>query len=204
MTIRDLNAWLETETSTNWDKMVKPPQRRPDTRPRRHILPAEFDRMLAQCGGRRDTRDRALLLVAYRHGLRRNELCALQWAQIDATSRTLAVKRSKDGIAATHPIQQDTWRALQRLPRHGAYVFTGHDGAPLSPRAVHHVLARLSRAAGLPFTVNPHMMRHGCGYALANRGVPTRTIQLYLGHRSIQSTARYTALDASAFRDLWG
>jgi len=204
MTIKDLDSWLDTGTATDWDKRPQPPRRRPEARPRRHILPAEFDRMLAQCDGRRAARDRALLLVGYRHGLRRNELCALQWAQIDEASRTLAVVRSKRGLAATHPIQADTWRALQRLPRRGAYVFSGHDGAPLSPRALHHVLARLSRAARLPFIVNPHMLRHGCGYALANRGAPTRTIQLYLGHRSIQSTARYTALDAGAFRDLWG
>ena len=48
-----------------------------------------------------------------------------------------------------------------------------------------------------------HMMRHGCGYYLANAGVATRTIQMYLGHRSIQSTERYTALAPDAFRNLW-
>jgi len=47
-------------------------------------------------------------------------------------------------------------------------------------------------------------MRHACGYALANAGHDTRSIQDWLGHRSIQYTVRYTELAPTRFRDFWG
>lgn len=201
MSINDLAAWLDTDEQTF---KAKPPKRRPDTRPRKHLLPAEFAAMLrAARASATPARDVALCLVAYRHGLRKEELRTLQWSQIDDVSRTLAVQRSKGGIAATHPLQADTLAALRKLRRNGPYVFAGAHGEPISARTVHGTFARLSVAAGLPLTVNPHMMRHGCGYALAAAGAPTRTIQLYLGHRSIQSTARYTAMAPDAFKGLW-
>lgn len=201
MTIKDLDSWLDTDAPTF---KAKPPIRRPDARPRKHLLPAEFDAML-RAARASDTapRDVALCLVAYRHGLRREELRTLQWSQIDDASRTLAVQRSKGGIPATHPLQADTLAALRKLRTRSAYVFANARGEPISARTVHGTFARLSIAAGLPLVVNPHMMRHGCGYALAATGAPTRTIQLYLGHRSIQSTARYTAMAPDAFRGLW-
>ena len=56
------------------------------------------------------------------------------------------------------------------------------------------LLARAGEQAEIDFKVNPHMLRHACGYALANKGLDTRTLQAYLGHRSINSTTRYAAL----------
>ena len=53
------------------------------------------------------------------------------------------------------------------------------------------------------FPVHPHMLRHACGFALANKGVDTRTIQDYLGHKSIQHTVKYTQLAPQRFRGLW-
>jgi site-specific recombinase XerD len=47
------------------------------------------------------------------------------------------------------------------------------------------------------------MLRHACGYALANKGTDTRTLQAYLGHRSIQSTVRYTELAPGRFKNIW-
>jgi hypothetical protein len=51
--------------------------------------------------------------------------------------------------------------------------------------------------------LRPHMLRHVCGYKLANQGVDTRTLQDYLGHRNIQHTVRYTKLSESKFKNLW-
>jgi Phage integrase family len=53
----------------------------------------------------------------------------------------------------------------------------------------------------MPFKVHPHMLRHATGYALANKGTDTRTLQAYLGHRSIQSTVRYTELGAGPLQE---
>jgi site-specific recombinase XerD len=55
----------------------------------------------------------------------------------------------------------------------------------------------------MPFQVHAHMLRHGCGYALANAGHDTRAIQDWLGHRSIQHTVRYTELSPTRFKDFW-
>jgi site-specific recombinase XerD len=72
---------------------------------------------------------------------------------------------------------------------------------PLTARAVHHIVAQAGVAAALPFPVHPHMLRHACGFYLANKGVDTRTLQQYLGHRNIQHTVRYTELTPHRFQD---
>ena len=62
---------------------------------------------------------------------------------------------------------------------------------------------RATRAAGFDMKIHPHMLRHSCGYKLANDGVDTRTIQSYLGHKSIQHTVRYTELAPTRFKSLF-
>jgi integrase len=62
---------------------------------------------------------------------------------------------------------------------------------------------RLGRRAGMPFTIFPHMLRHGCGYALANAGHDTRALQAGLGHKNIQHTVRYTELAPDRFKNFW-
>jgi site-specific recombinase XerD len=57
--------------------------------------------------------------------------------------------------------------------------------------------------AKMPFPIHPHMLRHGCGYALANAGNDTRALQAWLGHRNIQHTVRYTELAPNRFKDFW-
>jgi site-specific recombinase XerD len=61
----------------------------------------------------------------------------------------------------------------------------------------------LGKAAKLPFAIHPHMLRHSTGYKLANDGHDTRSLVHYLGHRNLQSTARYTALAPDRFKDFW-
>jgi type 1 fimbriae regulatory protein FimB/type 1 fimbriae regulatory protein FimE len=65
------------------------------------------------------------------------------------------------------------------------------------------MIARAGRLAGIPFRVHPHMLRHACGYKLANDGPDTRAIQAYLGHRNINHTVRYTELSPERFRGFW-
>ena len=65
------------------------------------------------------------------------------------------------------------------------------------------LIERAGEAAGLPFPVHVHMLRHACGYALANKGMDTRRLQHYLGHASITNTVRYSAMSPEPFRDLW-
>ena len=65
------------------------------------------------------------------------------------------------------------------------------------------MITKLGKAAKMPFSVHPHMLRHACGYALANKGHDTRALQAYLGHRNVQHMPRYTELSPMRFRDFW-
>ena len=66
------------------------------------------------------------------------------------------------------------------------------------------MLKRAGEAAGFDMKIHHHMLRHACGFKLANDGVDTRTIQAYLGHKSIQHTVRYTELDRRGSRAYFG
>jgi type 1 fimbriae regulatory protein FimB/type 1 fimbriae regulatory protein FimE len=103
-------------------------------------------------------------------------------------------------------LEGDEVRALRRLRREqepGSFVFTTERGGPMTSKGFHSTISRLGQRAGLPFPIHPHMLRHACGYALANRGVDTRALQAWLGHRNIQHTVRYTELAPERFRDFW-
>jgi len=76
-------------------------------------------------------------------------------------------------------------------------------GGPMTTDNVRKLVQRGGQEAKLPFPVHPHMLRHACGYKLANDGHDTRAIQHYLGHRNIQNTVRYTQLSAQRFKDFW-
>lgn len=177
-------------------------------RSREHLLSNEVDALMTAAGqvGRHPVRDRTLILTAYRHGLRVSELVGLKWDQIDLKRAQMHVNRLKDGSPSTHPIEGDELRLLRRVQRKysdSPFVFITERGGPLTRSTVSKLISRAGQRADIPFPVHPHMLRHGTGYYLANKGVPTRTIQAYLGHRSIQHTVRYTELAPQAFRNLW-
>jgi type 1 fimbriae regulatory protein FimB/type 1 fimbriae regulatory protein FimE len=179
-----------------------------EVRSREHLLPDEVDALMKAASGvgRHRLRDRALILLAYRHGLRVSELVGLKWDQFDLKRGQVHINRLKNGSAATHPIEGDELRLLKRVKREypdTPFLFTTERGGPLTRSTVSKLISRAGQKAELAFPVHPHMLRHGTGYYLANKGVPTRTIQAYLGHRSIQHTVRYTELSAKAFKNLW-
>jgi len=149
---------------------------------------------------------RALILVGFRHGLRVSELVDLKWDQVDLTGGRLHVNRLKNGNSAIHYLEGDELRSLRRVRREYAqspFVFATERGGPLTRSTVNKLMERAGRLAKLEFPVHPHMLRHACGFALANKGVDTRTVQDYLGHKSIQHTVKYTQLTPHRFRGLW-
>ena len=152
-------------------------------------------------------RDATMILVAYRHGLRVSELVDLRWDQVDFSTANLHVRRVKQGMPSTHPILGDELRALRRLQREqepkSAFLFTSERGAPFGTAGFARMVERAGAEGRLAFKVHPHMLRHACGYALANRGHDTRALQAYLGHKNIQHTVRYTELSPRRFKDFW-
>ena len=114
--------------------------------------------------------------------------------------------RAKSGIPSVHPLTGTELRALRRLQREQEserYVFMSERGAPMSAVGFRRMITRLGKAAKMPSGVHPHMLRHACGYKLANQGVDTRSLQYYLGHKNIQHTVRYSELSPERFRDFW-
>jgi site-specific recombinase XerD len=179
-----------------------------DLRTREHLTDAEVERlMVAARSNRWGHRDATMILVAYRHGLRVSELVDLRWDQVDFEGTVLHVRRVKRGTPATHPLTGSELRALRRLRRESdrsPFVFLSERGHPFTAAGFARILERAARSAGLEdLKVHPHMLRHACGYVLANRGVDTRALQGYLGHRNIQHTVRYTELAPGRFKDFW-
>jgi site-specific recombinase XerD len=82
-------------------------------------------------------------------------------------------------------------------------VFTSERGGPFTTAGFARMVERAGSEAGLEFKAHPHMLRHACGYALANKGHDTRALQAYLGHRNIQHTVRYTERSPTRFKDFW-
>jgi type 1 fimbriae regulatory protein FimB/type 1 fimbriae regulatory protein FimE len=179
-----------------------------EKRPREHLTREEVERLMeaARKVGRHGHRDATLILVAFRHGLRVSEAVGLQWAQIDFRNGLLHVNRLKNGVPSTHPLSGPELRALRKLKRDypdTQYVFVSERKAPLSTAGVRKMLARAGKMAKIGFPVHPHQLRHATGYVLANRGVDTRTLQHYMGHKKIEHTVRYSALDSNRFNGLW-
>jgi type 1 fimbriae regulatory protein FimB/type 1 fimbriae regulatory protein FimE len=186
------------------------PLRRPNAelRTREHLTEPEVKRLIeAAKGNRHGHRDATMILVAFRHGLRASELVDLQWTQVTFSTASLHVRRRKAGTPATHPLTGLELRALRRLKREqqpsSPYVFVSERGAPFSGEGFARMLQRAARAAGLTIKIHPHMLRHACGYKLANDGQDTRALQAYLGHKNIQHTVRYTELSPSRFKGFW-
>jgi type 1 fimbriae regulatory protein FimB len=180
-------------------------------RDRKHLLSAEVEKLMAAVKDSRNAaRDRCLLLLMFRHGLRVSEACGLRLSQVDIESRVLHVARLKQGLSTTHPLRGDELRAIKAWlserakmkPETDAF-FISERRTALSRKTAWVMIRHYGVRAGLSVDAHPHMLRHACGFALADQGADTRLIQDYLGHRNIQHTVRYTATNPARFARLW-
>jgi type 1 fimbriae regulatory protein FimB/type 1 fimbriae regulatory protein FimE len=176
-----------------------------DVRTREYLTEREVERLIEGCQGNRQAhRDQTMILLAFRHGLRASEVCNLQWTQVDFAA---AISRAKNGTPATHPLTGRELRALRRLHRDGEgrspFLFVSERGSPMTVSNFQKLISRACEAAGLKIKAHPHMLRHACGYKLANEGHDTRGLQAYLGHKNIQHTVRYAELAPTRFKGWW-
>jgi len=188
---------------------VRPPTRRTnrETRTREFLAPDEIDRLLEAVGAgtRYGARDRTLLLLMYRHGLRVSEAITLRWDQVDLKAGHLYVQRLKNGVPSTHPLRGPELRALKQLRRDwpgSPYLFISERGADDRQQCA-QMVTRAGVQAKFAFPVHPHMLRHACGFKLANEGHDTRSLQHYLGHKNIAHTVRYTDMAPDRFKGFW-
>ena len=178
---------------------------------REHLTETEIDKLLAALKRNRyGYRDWLIGLTIYRHGLRVSEACDLRWDDIDLPKRAIIVRRLKGTTDSVHYLERDEVNGLKLLHRQqqankikAAYVFINERGQPFGRMGIGRMIERAGEAAGLPFPVHVHMLRHSTGYALAARGMDTRRLQHFLGHASITNTVRYTAMSPEPFKDIW-
>jgi len=197
-------------SSNPFKSRTLPPKRKKniELRSREYLTPDEVTRIITAAGsvGKFPHRDKILILICYRHALRVSELVSLRWDQIDPVNKTLHVNRAKRGVPSLHPLQEDVIRGLDVLKRSSLgdpYIFVTYKRRPMTAGTVRKIVARAGTLAGISFSIHPHMLRHACGFYLANKGFDTRAIQSYMGHRSIQHTVRYTELTTERFKDFW-
>jgi site-specific recombinase XerD len=202
------NAHLKLVDPTVAKRTVMPKRaKNSDLRTREYLVEGEIEALTAAARRNRyGHRDATMILIAFRHGLRASELVGLRWEQVDFNRALLHVRRVKGSTPSVHPLSGVELRALRRLQRESAaspFLFVSERRAPFTTAGFARMMQRAGITAGLGLKVHPHMLRHACGFALANAGHDTRSLQAYLGHSNIQHTVRYTELAPDRFKEFW-
>ena len=182
----------------------QPPRRLPQktVRVREYLTEDECRTLIATAkkrGGRYGLRDALAIRMCWRHGLRVSELVALRWDHVEWKTAHLTVHRAKGSIDSTHPFsggELRELRALQRTQEPGCrFIFMNERRAPMTVAGFCKMLSAVGAACGQPH-VHPHMLRHSCGFYMADHSQHVRVMQDWLGHANanVQITVRYTAL----------
>ncbi|MCC3409531.1 MAG: tyrosine-type recombinase/integrase [Microcoleus sp. PH2017_10_PVI_O_A] len=178
-------------------------------RSREYLTEQEIEGLLLVAKANKDRffalRDYLAILLSFRHGLRVSELIALRWQAIDFDAARIHIQRLKNGTPGVHPLQADELRGLKSLRKfqNSPWIFTTKSKVPVTRDGIAKMLRRITAIAKLEISTHPHMFRHSCGFYLASKGYDPRLIQEYLGHKSIQHSATYTALSPGRFEGLW-
>ena len=179
---------------------------------RKYLTYNEIESILVKVSNERHAaRNCCLIYMCYVHGFRVSELCQLKLQDIDLVACVINVRRLKNGLSTIHPLvsrevnllklwlsERERWRDSD-----SDWLFLSRKGGPLSRQQFYGLLKKYGELAQLSIVPHPHMLRHSCGYQLANLGTDTRLIQDYLGHRNIQHTVLYTASNSERFRGVW-
>jgi len=174
-----------------------------DTKRREYLTEAEVEQLIRAA---ENERDRLMILMGYRHGLRVSELIRLEWRQIDLDAGRVRVKRLKGSDDSVQPLGGRALRWLRKLhrgqPVGSRFVFITRLGGPMTRNAFYKILEKAATKVGLD-NVHPHLLRHGCGFKLVNDGMDTLSLAAYLGHRQLTNTRKYTKMSAGRFEGLW-
>jgi integrase/recombinase XerD len=161
----------------------------------------EIERLIAACSRRAPTglRNRALLVIGWRAGLRCREATELLRKDLDLEASVVTVRKGKGGRMRRVGLDSGTVAVLERwlavrqqlhLPPRSPLLCT-LQGQPLDPSYVRHLMKRLSRRAGIERRAHYHGLRHAYAVGLANDGAPLPTIQRLLGHANAATTSIY-------------
>ena len=151
----------------------------------------------------------AMLLTIYCCGLRRSELCRLKVSNIDSQRMVLRIERGKGGVDRELPLNEkllETLREYWRWMRPKTYLFPGTANGwradkPITPKVIWEAVQEAARRAGIPKHVTPHTLRHCFATHLLEAGTDLRTIQILMGHRDIEATARYLHVSTTHLKE---
>jgi type 1 fimbriae regulatory protein FimB len=136
----------------------------------------------------RGARDFAMILLAYRHGLRASEVCNITIQNLDLEAGNIRCQRGKSSISNWQQLGKDEVKAVVTWMKHrpksdSPYLFTSRKGSPVSRSQFFRIVQEVGKAAGLPpEKCHPHILKHSVGTHLANAGMPVQVIQQRLGH----------------------
>nr|WP_141116269.1 tyrosine-type DNA invertase [Escherichia albertii] len=180
--------------------------------PRKYLSENEVKSLLNEVArDKRSVRNYWMISMAFIHGLRVSELLSLKISDYDPLSHRLQIRRLKGGFSTVHPVLPEERVLLKqwmterkKLGHHDSeWLFVSRQGRPISRQRFWQILRKYGEDARLSVKVHPHMLRHACGFNLAERGNDTRLIQDYLGHRNIRHTVHYTASNPARFEHIW-
>ncbi len=144
-------------------------------------------------------RDRALFLIAYRHGLRASEVGLLQVDDVNFAQQRLTIRRLKRSLPGIYPLRPDEVTALKAYLRertsHAPALFLSQRGTPISRRQLDTLMKHYGEAAGIPISKRHfHVLKHSIATHLLDAGADLRFIQDWVGHASIKNTVIYAQL----------
>jgi site-specific recombinase XerD len=205
-----------------------PRQKNEDVREREYFTPDEVTRLQNEAlkFGRYPLRDSTMIMLAFGHGLRVSELVSAMWdrsetdeaarkvtTRINLKDETIYIRRSKGSRSGEHDLRKCEVTSLKKLVKEmknrdedyeqRGHVFVNERGGPMSSSSFHKIVARAGRDAGFSFPAHPHQLRHACGFKMINDGIDVRKVQVWMGHRNIQHTVRYTEVDPKQLKGLW-
>ena len=177
---------------------------------RDYLFPSEIEKLLKQAKktSRHNIRNQLIILIGYRHGLRASEIADLKFSDIELEEAKLNCRRLKGSHHNIHPLMGDEIRLIKRWLKihptpNGEYIFPSERKTRITRQSIWRIIKTLGKDAKLSVPMTTHMLKHSCGYYLADKGYDTRLIQDYLGHKNIQNTVRYTSTNANRFKGLW-
>jgi integrase/recombinase XerD len=147
----------------------------------------------------RSRRDKAIFLVAYRHGLRASEIGLLQRTDVDMKQGRIAIHRLKGSLSAVYPMQPDVMKAIRSYLRtrqdESPYLFVSNRNVPIGRFMLLHLMQTYGEQAGIPPEKRKfYCLKHSIATHLLDAGADLAFVKDWLGHANIQNTTIYARL----------
>ena len=147
----------------------------------------------------KDKRDKALFLLAYRHGMRASEIGLLRRTDVDLKQARITLQRLKGSLSGIYPLQPDVIKLLRSYLRArndaSPYLFISNRGVPIDRRTLWCAMQTYGKRAGLPPEKRKfHSLKHSIATHLLDARGELRFVQDWVGHKNVQNTTKYAQL----------